>query len=92
MAVDDGIPDDEELGQIEAAERFMRAVELVVKAAKLPIRELTVAAGAEGIVALSGVTRFEAAKRRADDIARAVPGIVEVLNTITVLGGPGTTP
>jgi hypothetical protein len=43
-------------------------------------------------VSLFGVTRFEPAKRRADEIARAVPGVVQVLNTIIVLaeqaGGP----
>ncbi|HJZ53934.1 MAG TPA: BON domain-containing protein [Gemmataceae bacterium] len=76
---------EEEIRQIEAADRFMRAVEDALKAAKLPIRELTVAAGAEGGVSIFGVTRSEQAKRRADEIARAVPGIVQVLNSIIVL-------
>jgi osmotically-inducible protein OsmY len=67
----------------------MQAVENALAAAELPIRELTVAAGAEGVVSVFGVTESGPAKRRADEIARAVPGVVQVLNTIIVLAEPG---
>jgi BON domain-containing protein len=77
------------LRQLGAAERLMRAVDDALAAAGLPIRELTVAAAADGVVSLFGVTESEPARRRADEVARAVPGVARVLNTIIVLAEPG---
>jgi osmotically-inducible protein OsmY len=79
----------EELRQIAASNQLLRAVRDALKAAKLPIRQLTVAADADGDIAIFGVTKSERAKRRADDIARGVLGVTQVSNTIIVLAADG---
>jgi osmotically-inducible protein OsmY len=83
---------EEELRQVEAADRLLRAVADALKAAELPIRELTIATDADGGVSIFGVTRSEPAKRRADAIARGVPGVAQLSNTIIVLAEPGPAP
>jgi hypothetical protein len=84
--------DGDVLRRLEEAGRLTQAVDGALAAARLPIRELTVAAAADGVVSLFGVTESEPAKRRADEIARAVPGVVRVPNTIIVIAEPGAAP
>jgi osmotically-inducible protein OsmY len=74
-------PDD--LRLVEEAGQLVHAVDAAIQAAGLSIRRLTVAGG-EGIVVLTGVARTAAVKRRAGEIAAAVPGATEVMNSIVV--------
>jgi hypothetical protein len=74
------------LRQLAAAEGLMLAVDQALAAAGLPIGELTVAADPVGEVCVFGVTASEDAKQRAGEIARTVPGVARVLNTILVVG------
>jgi hypothetical protein len=67
-------------GRLGAAGRLVQAVDDALTAAGLPIRELTVAAAADGVVSLFGVTESEPAKRRA--------WVFAVLYSVTGLNDP----
>ncbi len=71
--------------QLEQSERLMKAVRVQLVDAAVAITNLTVAANAVGTVALSGVVTSEAVRTRADDVARRVPGVLEVLNGLTIV-------
>ena len=69
---------------LQEAERLMKAVENTLQSAKLGIEELTVAADAKGNVCIFGLARSTEVIRRADEIARAVPGVKLLQSTIMV--------
>ena len=80
------------LRKLDAANRLMKAVEGALITAELPIQKLTVAANAEGMVSLFGVTASEATVRRAGEVTETVPGVVHVLNTIVVVAEQAAAP
>jgi hypothetical protein len=69
---------------LEQAEELMHAVEQALFAANLCIDELTVAADECGNAALFGLAPNADASQRADAIARSVPGVKLVRNTMLV--------
>lgn len=85
MPPSDGPLSDDVMRSIEAAEAIAQAVDRAVTAAVPDIVDIQVAAVASGDVVLSGVVSSEEAALRADAAARAVPGVRQFTNCLTVL-------
>ena len=73
----------EELRLSEQAGRLVYAVEDAIRAAGLTIKNLTVAGG-EGVVVLTGFVQNATVRRQVGKVAAGVPGVQEVVNSITI--------
>jgi osmotically-inducible protein OsmY len=72
----------EQRAELDKAEAQMKAVESALLAAAVEVDDLTVAAGAAGNVAISGIARSAGAARIVTEVASSVPGVKRVINTI----------
>lgn len=78
-------PLDDTKQTLEAAYSIAQAVERAVVVIVPDIIDIQVAAAPVGVVILSGVVSSEEAARRADAAARAVPGVRQFINSLTVM-------
>src|SRR5690242_11904228 len=60
------------------------SVDRAVSAAVPEIVDIQVAAAPSGIVAISGVVPSVEAARRADEAARSIPGVRQLINSLTI--------
>jgi osmotically-inducible protein OsmY len=75
----------DQLAKLYRAESLMKAVEHQLREAAVPVVDLSVAADADGNVALSGVVPSQAVKLLAHQVAHSVGGVRQLLNGLTVV-------
>jgi len=77
--------DPELSARLGEAERLMKAVDSRLKDAAIEATELTIAAAPNSAVVLAGIVRSPEEKLRATNIAAAVPGVSQLVNSLLVI-------